>query len=608
MEIQHPSVAEKQLKEYLFILRKRKWIAFFFCLLVIAATVFFVYTATPIYKSTAKILIEKENPNIVDFQEVFQVNARQTDYYVTQYELLKSRTLAEKVIQKLDLEETPYFKDQPKPIDRFLKMLQIEPVRNSRLVEVSVLHPEPKEAAEIANVLVDAYIRQNLENKLQISQQASSWISERLELLQDKVYSSEKKLQEYKEKHRLINIPSLAEETVALQEMRGELSKLETLRAEYSKRYLEEHPKLIQVDNQISELKQRIQNEIDKTIDLNKVAIEYNQLKRELQSNTRVYEALLARLKEMTVTENLEASNVVIIDQAEVPDRPFKPRKLISLLLALIIGSIGGITAAFFIEYLDDSIKSPEEIEKYLHLPFLGLIPHFSPGKKESSEVFMLKEKHSVTSEAVRGIRTSILLSGSAKEPQVILVTSCGPSEGKTIVSTNLAVALAQQGKRTLIIDTDMRKPKQHRYFNESNTLGLSNCLINEEVQRAIMRTGVENLDALFAGPIPPNPAELLGSEKMKEIIDSVRKIYDFIILDSSPFMAVTDAVILSSLAGGVIFVANTKKAHRKALKRGKKLFDSLGARIIGVVMNQVKVEKHRYYYGTYHYYGYGKN
>jgi len=607
MEISPPlSLTERHLRDYLHVIEKRKWLIIGFFLLVVGAAAFFVTTATPLYRSTERILIEKENPNVIDFQEVLQIDTSQSDYYQTQYEMLKSRTLARMVIDRLGLRQTPYFEDSEDMIKDFLDIIDVEPIRNSMLVEVSTLHPDPEEAARIATGVVAAYIDRNLENKLEASRQASDWISARLEDLRTRVNESERKLQDYKEKHRLITIPSLQEESQKLIDMNMELIKAESVKAQYEKRYLAEHPKLIQVTNQIRQLKDRIEEEINQSLGFNRVAIEHGQLVRELESNSRVYDTLLMRLKETMVSQNLTASNVLVVDEAEVPLEPDRPRKLLSMIMAVLTGLVGGIGLAFFREYLDNSVKSPEDVELYLHLNFLGLIPQWPRSKKSKYPGLPMADKpHSTAAESIRAIRTSVLFSEWENLSKVILITSSGPGEGKTFLAANLALAVSQQDKKILLIDADFRRPKLNQVFKQSGESGLSDYLAGRTSRLEIQPTEFKNLDLLCAGSNQPNPAELLGSEKMKEVMKKIKRDYEYIILDATPFLSVTDAAILSKVCDDVIFTVDSKRSDRKAIQRGKRLFNKVGVRILGVVMNRVNIKRQKYYYGHYHYYGY---
>jgi len=608
METSASSFHHFHLKDYLYILNKRKAIAIAFFIFVAALVIVYIKTTTPIYKATANVLIEKESPNVVNFEEVLQLGSTQLDYYQTQIEILKSKSLAKNVVEQLDLNEQPFFKESIDAPADLLNIIEVKPVRNSMLLTVSTYLPDPELAAKITNAIVGAYIRLNIDHRLAASRFASDWITKRLQELKVKVSESEKKLQAYKEKHRLITVPSITDENPRLRDMNTELIKLETLHAEYQKRYLEEHPKLIQVVNQIAALKRKLKEEVDQTLEFNQIAIEYAQLEREADSNTRVYNELLKRLKETVVTEDLNASNVIVVDPAEVPSFPAKPRKLLLLILGFGFGVLGAVFLVFGLEYLDSSLKNPEEIERFLGLRFLGIIPQFSKNKKlKNPDLFVCNDPHSTISEAVRSIRTSILFSSLGKPAQVILISSSNPAEGKTFLAGNLAAAIALQNKKTLLIDTDLRKPKAHQLFETTNSQGLTNCLVGQDVSSAIKETCCSGLFFLPSGAIPPNPSELLGSDAMKHFLERARKEYDAIIMDASPFMAVTDPVVLSRLVDGVILIVNSRKANRKSLQRGKHFFEKAGAKILGVVMNRVNVQKESYYYGHYYHYGYGK-
>jgi len=238
-----------------------------------------------------------------------------------------------------------------------------------------------------------------------------------------------------------------------------------------------------------------------------------------------------------------------------------------------VVGLTLGIGLAFLLEYLDNTIKFPEEVRNYLKIPYLGPVPAYAidgAAGGKPSDLITLKSPKPTASESFRGIRTGILYSSADRPPQVILVTSAGPSEGKTVCAANLAVTMAQSGSRVLLIDCDMRRPRVHKMFDQSRDQGLSSVLVgNVDVREAIINTGVENLDILPVGPIPPNPSEILGSRKMVDLIEGLKKDYVRIVLDSPPVTAVTDAVILAQEADGTLLVIRAGDTPRQIVQNG---------------------------------------
>ena len=344
---------------------------------------------------------------------------------------------------------------------------------------------------------------------------------------------------------------------------------------------------------------------------LNEKFVQYGALKREVETNRAMYEALFARLKEQNVTEESQSVNVWVIEKAETPVRPAKPNKKQNLLLGIVFGLFGGTCLAFFIEYLDNTIKTPEEAEERLGLPMLGVIEHCKFGKagEVSQELISLYEKHSANVESFKALRTSVLLSSSDKPPGAIVVTSMMPGEGKTTVAANLAITIAQTGQRVLFIDGDMRKPRLHKIFKLDNSLGgLSTYLAGAPDGEEICQQGpLPSLSIIPAGPLPPDPSELLSSIRLKEFLSEQQNNFDIIIFDSAPIISVTDSLIISKSVDGVVVVTRAAATTYDVVRKGIKSLTDVNANILGMVVNGFDAKKYRYYYGKDYSQYYGK-
>jgi len=363
---------------------------------------------------------------------------------------------------------------------------------------------------------------------------------------------------------------------------------------------------------------------------VNQLLIDHNLLKQEFQSNQQLYDSLLQHLKDATVSAGLRATNIHIIDEAPIPSSPVRPNKLRNIEFGLMAGLILGIAFALTQEALDNSIKNAQEMEKLTGLPTLAIIPmgQASPSRHSRQlrgtganganstvpptvvEMLVLRKPGAAISEAFRALRTSVLLSTAEHPPQVLLITSSQPSEGKTSTSLNLAAALAQKGSRVLLVDSDLRRPGLAKALNLPNTKGLSGILTGAyEFDDTLPQKveGLEGLSLLSSGPRPPNPAELLCSMKMAQLLARLRQGFDHVIIDSPPILPITDATILSSLVDGVIMVVESDATSRAALHRACRVMEHSGGKILGTVFNKVDARRdgyygYRYYHGYYSY------
>jgi succinoglycan biosynthesis transport protein ExoP len=712
---------EVHLRDYWKVIQKRRWIVIAFFIIVLIATAVGTFAMKPIYRGTATIQINKENPQIVDFKEIFAVNTTDLDYYQTQYKILESRTLARRVIQTLKLSEHPEFQPEPETpfqkwksnlrasllgsfgsrgkeasenggetflINRFLTQLKIEPIRNSRLVKIHFDSNSPQLSTQVSNSLAAAYIQHNLEARFVSTEQAKEWLTRQIEDLKAKVERADENLQEFGSRHDIISLEEKENVTMQrLTELNEALTKAEAermakealykqtgdrnfdslpsilenrlvqdlkqtyiqLEAQYmrlSETFKPEYPEMVRLQNQMETLQKRLGSEIEKIIlgikgdyesslrreallreafqqqkakalEMKEKAIQYNILKREADTNRELYKGLLMRMKEAGVSAGITASNIQIVDPAELPTHPYKPNKKLNLLLAAVVGLFLGVGLAFFFEYLDNTIKTPEDLEQWVRLPSFGMVPEISNGRRRRLEkgasypVELVTFGHpkSMLSEAYRSIRTSILLSSPEKPPKKITITSPNPSEGKTTTVINTAIALSQTGAQVIIVDGDMRKPKVHKIFDYENGMGLSNFLSGHgDLESIVKKSRVPNLFYIPSGPIPPNPSELLGSNLFKNMLASLEARFDHILLDSPPVLGFADAIILSTCVNGVILTVLGGKTPRETLQRAKEALQQTHTKILGVVINRVDIRRsdYGYYYYRYHSY-YGK-
>lgn len=424
--------------------------------------------------------------------------------------------------------------------------------------------------------------------------------------------------------------------------LRSEEADLKMQYAHLNSQFGDSYPKVIELKDQLRQLQENVQTEINKigaraetqyraavhhetllrgafeiqkeeSNKLNEKAVDYNMLKRDYESNRKLYEDLLEKLKQAGVSAGLKSSNIRIVDSARVPDSPSSPNIPRNIELSLLLGTLGGIGLAFVMEALDTTVRTPEQVEIVSALPSLGIIPlsvnSVKPpltGRSISSgmELISYKRPQSQIAESFRSLRTSILLSGSFNSrPKVLLITSALPKEGKSSTSVNLAIVLAQKGSRVLLVDADMRRPTLHKVLGVSRHVGLSSILDDTFVyENAILAApDVPNLFILPSGPSPSNPVEMLDSERLRELLKQWRRQYDYVIMDSPPALSVTDAVVLSPYADAVIMVVRSGQTTKDAVRRTRDTLYQVNATIMGIVMNAVDLRSPDLYY--YYYY-----
>ncbi len=425
-----------------------------------------------------------------------------------------------------------------------------------------------------------------------------------------------------------------------LEKLREQEADLKIQIAQLSTQFGPSYPKLAQLNNQVKEVDAQAQGELRKVTSrlrgdylaslqreqmlhgamekqkqeankLNESAIEYSLLKRDLETNRTLYEGLLERLKEAGVTAGLRSNNFRIVDAARKPTVPAEPNIPRNLAFALALGLSTGLGLAFVMEALDNTVRTPEQAQLISTLPSLGMIPLGSligePGaprltvatSKEAVELVTQARPQSQMAESYRALRTSLLLTSLGAPPKVILVTSALPQEGKTTTSMNTAIVLAQKGSRVLLIDADLRRPSIHKALKLGPRTGLSNVLTGSaQLHQATVRsTLVPTLFVLPAGTPPPNPAELLASSHMRDVLIELREQYDHIVIDTPPALSVTDAVILSTIADSVVLVIRSGQTTRQALRRARDLLVRVNARIAGVLLNAADLKSADYYY-----------
>ncbi|MHB8174031.1 MAG: tyrosine-protein kinase domain-containing protein, partial [Nitrospirota bacterium] len=329
-----------------------------------------------------------------------------------------------------------------------------------------------------------------------------------------------------------------------------------------------------------------------KAMDYEKNASEYDLMRQDVEGSRSIYDAVLKKFQESSLAGSMNMSNVQLLDEAVPPAGPFRPDKRRNFILGLFIGLICGISAAFTVEMLDNTFKVPEDVEEYLSLPMLGIVPRI-----KNIESFASNPK-SAGVESFRNIRGNLLLSTGDKAPKLMQIVSAGHSEGKSTFALNIAAVMSAAGERTILIDADLRKPNIHKLLNASNRQGLSSLLSGQsELDGIIIKSSVEGVDAITSGPIPPNPSELLGSKTMKDSLLELSRRYDRIIIDCPPLAGLADAPLVSPMTDGMILIIRAGKTSRDLVIKSKKNLDAIKAHVLGVVLNDVHGRSDQYYY-----------
>lgn len=662
-----PEGKQAHLRDYLEILIRRKWIVIVFLVSVVITGTVATFMMKPLYKATTTIQLISGKTEIVAFRDVF----KEANNLETQYNLLSSKNLAERVVVKLNLNK---IEDSGKKISvgGVIEGLEVVPIKKTDLVSVSFLAQDPEVAAFVTNTVADEYINFRQESKLKPTQLGAMRLKKEVDDTRAKLEASEKQLNEYVAKSEFVftrndidyenllaqkysaldkELNRVTAERISTEAIYQEVKKsgidynvvldkpiIQSLMREYIKLesdysnllmiHKPEYPKMLQLKDQIETIKKRIETEEQNIINtlhsdyqlalkkekllssaiakirqdvttLQKDMIQFQILKREVETNRLIYDSLLQRLKEVDISTALTESDVQILDKAQVPRSPFKPQKAYNIALSLLFGLFGGVFLAFFVEYFDNTIKTEADIERISRLPVIGKVPISKTSPKELTND--LSGDGAAFSEAIRSITTSMQFSNTSRFPKPILITSPMSQEGKSTISVSIAKSLASIQKKGIIIDADLRRPDIHTLFNLDNSSGLSTYLAGtSEFNGLIKKSPYPELDIITAGPILQNPSELLHSSRIKELIDVLSAAYEYIVIDSAPVLGMSDSLILSTISEGVILVVKANNTPADALIQTNKALMNINANTVGVILNGVDM-KSGYAYSSYY-------
>ena len=736
-----PAASEpSQLRDYLFVVLKRKWLILSLCLVVTSLVAVQMFRQPSIYEAEATIRIEQRQTNVLQTDK-FVLNAQpDANFWGTQIRLLQSPALARQVALSLDLQHNQNFfgsgaqggifsalrrmvsgekKPPSKPApntgglnvvgmtqlrddpltpeelsalepyeDAIVGSEKVEGIVGTNLFLIKYRHTDPEMAQKVANALAEVFQANNVERTTQNSSKAEDLLMRSIADYQERIRHDTEALFNYAREKGLSPSPdaSLNVEGQRLGDLSRQLLQAENTRKNAQAVYLsaknstdifsvpevQKSERISDIQKRISELKEKKAAllvtytpewpEVKKTEaaiarlegDLSKAAeqavamlkatyeaeqahensirqmymqqrgttdqqtrdqIEMAAFTQRLETNKQYLATLLQKQREVQIAQGDKGSEVRIENYSRLPRSPVGPPRLRNVMIALVLSLVAGIGLAFLLDFLDDTVKSLDDVDRYIHLPALAMIPASrgsvrlkglpqpSPAPGESTALAMIDDVRSPIAESYRHLRTSLLLSSAGQPPKTILVTSSQPSEGKTTTAINTAFMLAQTGAEVLIIDCDLRRPRLHAQFEVANSKGLTTWLSGEKNLDNLLQvcTKTPNLKVLTSGPVPPNPAELLGSEEMRRLLGKLSERFAHIIIDSPPAISFTDASILSTMVDGVVLVVHGGRSSRAVVRRAKQQLLDVGAHIFGVVLNNVKLESQDYYYSGYY-------
>ncbi len=724
-----PSGAEFHLTDVLRTISQHRWLVLGALVAALAAAVAFGLLTTPQFKATTLITLEREREDALNIASP-DARERGADAVSVETEarLLKSRDVLERVVRKLRLAQPASTEEgepsavspstsQPPAIDpvtraamRLQRRIDVQPVRATSLLEVSVTADSAQTAADLTNAVTEAYIAWKLDSRFRLLGQASRFLSEQIDDAKATLAQREESLLAFSRRKNILSVdprnnvaltrldtlsrdlatatadrltkeareselrnahPDSLAETISsglVVQLRSDQARLEREYDDKLSIYKPDWPAMQQLKTRIEQGRQHLDAVVQETVrkareaaradvlaaqrreellqdslkseqsqamSVNSDLVEYNKLRIDAETQRSLVDNLLKRRAEIEVLTRVEGdkvSNIRVVERALPPTSPFRPSYSLNLLLGLISGVMLGVGLAFGAEYMDRSLRTPEQVTRYLNLPVLGVIPaagralaridqtalsRGTPGGEESAldlpgaplpkasiELLPHTLSRSTLAEAYRAFRTSLLLSSAAR-PRCLAVTSALPLEGKTTTTMNLAVVLAQLGKSVLLVDADLHHSRLHETFHVSNATGLVTVLTGQtEAASAIKETEIPNLSLLPAGPTSPNPSGLLSSGTMRRFLDGAMSRYDFVVVDTPPVLAVADAVVLGHLTGGVILCVHGGKTPRAVVIRARDELLRSNVRILGVLLNALEDESgevaYRERYGYY--------
>lgn len=483
------------------------------------------------------------------------------------------------------------------------------------VIGLSYLGQDPEHITQVLNNVLNVYHEQNIERKSLESKQTLAFLEKQLPELRKQLEDSEIKFNQFREKYKTVDVNAeselLLKQNIDLEKLKIELQQKQ---AELSAKYTNDHPLILQIDAQITEINKKIADLNNRLTQLPETQRLYLQLYRDVKVNTELYTSLLNSYQQLKIANAGEIGNVRIIDTAVEPVKPVKPKKLIVLVLSIFVGGFIGVLIALLRNMMRSGVNDSTQIENDLNLPVYATVPR-SPiqetrmnilKKKKSIPILAVKSSDDIAIESLRSIRTAIHFALTTAKNNIIMIAGPSPEVGKSFISTNLATIFAQGNKRVLLIDADMRRGYMHKYFDVDVKPGLSELLSGQaDLQKVLHKTQVTNLDVITRGKSPTNPSEILSSNQFKELLEQLQSQYDHIIIDTPPVLAVTDGIIISQYTGVNLIVARYAKSQMKELELTVNRFEQAGVKVNGFILNDIQRASAGYGYGYNYAYAY---
>ena len=616
------------LSDYWLVVRKRGWVIIITFVTILVSTIIHTNTIQPIYSASSSVrIIERRSVSSLLVEMIISPGA---DLMTSQAKVITSQPVLERVV--LDLGLVP--KDAPSEeianaIGEIQGLITTSQVETTNIIRISVVNNDPEMAALIANKVAEAYIDYDIKEKSEQARRVRVFIEGQLAEITKRLNEAEEKLANFKKSAAVTGI------AVNIQ---NNLANLQQQRANLIKTFTEEYPDIVRIDEQISNLKEQLKA-------LPEEELEFARLTREVEVNEKSYRMLKEKLEEARIAEAEKVEDVKMVNVATPSTRPLKPNRKLNITIGSLVGLVMGFFLSFVVESLDTSLGTIEDVELLIKLPVLAVIPYlksheerekkrrFWGGKEKLDRIKRLRSQllikfdpRSPNTEAYRILRTNLKVDELLKNNEkIIVITSTGPDEGKSLTAINLAIVLAQDGKKTLLIDGDLRKSLLHKVFGIKREPGLSDVLIGTtDIQHSVKTIvdimmgelgadevskapGFDNLNVLTSGTFVPNPAEVLHSPKLNETFKSLKNIYDFIIVDVPPILPVPDGIIIGSEAERTYLVYRSGKTSRMALLRAKNQMDLMKSSPKGIILNcmtpEAELMPNYYYYYHYKYY-----